>query len=1330
VHRQLEPASDASPQRGRPSLVKVVLATLVTVAITVLGLVVPTAATAEIIKSDAYSWEVNYGADYNGYPVVEPNVTYTATLGYNLQNVEPGSSVSVTIPEGVSIDTTVPEGNENVASVEQHGNQLVVTFVDKFTGNLQGFLDLKFQVGALESGSTITTIPWELEGQTTGGQLIIKDPEDQFRPPVGQHFAKSGGANFGDKVWYNPENGQVELADDITDVAISYSLTIQTTAAETVTLSDTISEYLSYDQDSFTAALVSWDENGLNRTESPLSIPEGQPTFDGQSFTIEGFELPANSQIAISYRAHVGDVDALRNALQEGIDSKTDTTKEQTFSLNASNTATLNGGESQRADMWIGLTRPAEPQPGPNGFFDKTSDFPSRFIANPNAEAEGELTGFPIEIPYTFTANISGFVDTENAWDAKWDLTQDVVLRDQLPEHMSWDVASLEANHALRALPEAPLDKAEFAAQTEEGDYYVDEASRTLLINLGQTLDWKISVAATIQTEDDLRAMTSNKPGSGEPQIDMRFPVNNTANFFYWDGRNGDHQESKSANKNIDLIQPEGSTIVDDSEFDKTIGNVPALESGKSALVPFTFSVAEGAAANLAESQIIDTVNHDVFNVTEANLNDIKATIAGTYAGTAITGADFDLTLVDGELVFQFLGGDRFGDAPYAGALTLTFQLPTHAIQGKQTIDLTNRARLVGATTHSYEWQNQTSGSATTYGDELEVQKYVYEGNGSWTQNLRVEIDPETGLPMQSEFIYRVQLIPHGSFANRSIFDIKDILPEGTSLLGFVADDQLDAAENANHVESTDIDGNLTVTADYDAGIVTITQKDGTKIGATQPRVNFKLRIDSFLDEDAFTRDIGITNRIGATQATVTGTDGYPLQILKTDALNPDRVITDENARFEIRGPEGDVITDEAFVSNGQVMVAGEDGQPTGIVIPENEDGSVPSGTYTITELVAPAGYKQPAEGVTYMARIGADGSSSAITIANDPKGYAIGDYTWIDANRNGIQDEGDDVLSGVGVALRDLEGNPVVHLDGSAVEDTTTVDGYYVFDNLPAGEYQVVFTLKDGLDELYRFTQPLRGDDDMVDSDAEVTDDAAVGTTGKIVLGDNNEHLTDKAGNGTVVAASEGIDPTWDAGVVKRSFAIGDYVWIDEDHDGRQDDGEQPLRGVTVNLLVDGEVVETVTTDENGRYLFDNLEEGDYQVEFVLNDEQQAKYIFTRSNVDSDDADSNADFTTGRTEVFHLGPNSVTKNYEDQEFKATEGIDPTWDAGVVAKSYAIGDYTWIDAACRATTSRFWRTSPSNCATLMATLSTSRSRRRPMKTGTTSSTRFPRVPTR
>ena len=44
-----------------------------------------------------------------------------------------------------------------------------------------------------------------------------------------------------------------------------------------------------------------------------------------------------------------------------------------------------------------------------------------------------------------------------------------------------------------------------------------------------------------------------------------------------------------------------------------------------------------------------------------------------------------------------------------------------------------------------------------------------------------------------------------------------------------------------------------------------------------------------------------------------------------------------------------------------------------------------------------------------------------------------------------------------------------------------------------------------------------------------------------------------------------EGIDPTWDAGVIKKSWAIGDYTWIDNNGDGIQDEGDDILPGVTV---------------------------------------------------------------------------------------------------------------------------------------------------------------------
>ena len=75
---------------------------------------------------------------------------------------------------------------------------------------------------------------------------------------------------------------------------------------------------------------------------------------------------------------------------------------------------------------------------------------------------------------------------------------------------------------------------------------------------------------------------------------------------------------------------------------------------------------------------------------------------------------------------------------------------------------------------------------------------------------------------------------------------------------------------------------------------------------------------------------------------------------------------------------------------------------------------------------------------------------------------------------------------------------------------------------------------------------------------------------------------------------------------------AIGDYVWYDIDGDGVQDEGELPLENVLVTLTgdfdADGDIDSlTVSTDENGYYLFDsnvitsNIAPGDYVVSVVL---------------------------------------------------------------------------------------------------------------------------------
>jgi hypothetical protein len=63
----------------------------------------------------------------------------------------------------------------------------------------------------------------------------------------------------------------------------------------------------------------------------------------------------------------------------------------------------------------------------------------------------------------------------------------------------------------------------------------------------------------------------------------------------------------------------------------------------------------------------------------------------------------------------------------------------------------------------------------------------------------------------------------------------------------------------------------------------------------------------------------------------------------------------------------------------------------------------------------------------------------------------------------------------------------------------------------------------------------------------------------------------------------------------------IGNWVWIDADHDGFQDLGEKGLPGVTVQLRdANNNLIATTVTDANGQYQFTNLCAGVYIVTIV----------------------------------------------------------------------------------------------------------------------------------
>jgi uncharacterized repeat protein (TIGR01451 family) len=282
-------------------------------------------------------------------------------------------------------------------------------------------------------------------------------------------------------------------------------------------------------------------------------------------------------------------------------------------------------------------------------------------------------------------------------------------------------------------------------------------------------------------------------------------------------------------------------------------------------------------------------------------------------------------------------------------------------------------------------------------------------------------------------------------------------------------------------------------------------------------------------------------------------------------------------------------------------------------------DNLIP-GTYSVTFQV-PSGYAVTLPNVgsdnTINSKADSLGRTPSVTLAPGERNLTVdmglqslsevaglGDFVWLDLNKNGLQDTGEPGVPGVTVTLRNQAGTII---------DTriTNASGYYSFTDLPPATYSVCFTAPQG----YTFTLPNVGSNDAIDSDAN----PATGCTPQVTL-----------------AAGE-FNPTLDAGLISPLARLGDFVWNDLNKNGIQDAGEPGVPGVTVTLR-DGSnnVISTTQTNGSGLYLFDNLQPGSYIVCFAL----PAGFVFSPPNQGSNDAiDSDADMVTGCASTVTLQP-------------------------------------------------------------------------------------------
>jgi len=185
----------------------------------------------------------------------------------------------------------------------------------------------------------------------------------------------------------------------------------------------------------------------------------------------------------------------------------------------------------------------------------------------------------------------------------------------------------------------------------------------------------------------------------------------------------------------------------------------------------------------------------------------------------------------------------------------------------------------------------------------------------------------------------------------------------------------------------------------------------------------------------------------------------------------------------------------------------------------------------------------------------------------------SIGDLIWLDQNLNRVQDLGEDGLGAVDVTVTWFGPDGVAGGgDDINYTATTDVDGAYLVENLPFGDYLVTV--------------------DTTDLPADY------------------DNVTDPDGGGDSTSLT-----SLDAGTPDRldqdfgyagAGSIGDTVYLDQDGDGTQDPAEPGIATVVVELVHwgpdgapgggDDSSFSTIT-DANGNYLFENLPGGEYVV-------------------------------------------------------------------------------------------------------------------------------------
>ena len=1090
-----------------------------------------------------------------------------------------GQTISFELGSNVG-NLGLPATNTAVANVASIPNGIAVTFADPWPEDTnQGFFDLDFELKQV-NGTGVQDIVWKIGGEESQVTIVVKNDGDAKENVVsGVDKARVSPGDLNSFVQRDTNGNFTGINPSIIGSPVTYKLTLNVPKGETLSdynIADQITNnYLSIVNGSFTSSVRTWDADGWNQTDTPLTATTTPVAFvptigaDGRSFA-GTVDLVGPAVYTVNYQATVAneaDRLALETALRAEFTKKNGAAGNYTVHLD--NTATFGPDTTRTDDARISITGNT---PGPcitgcggDKGFQKDADWGAPnydrefIVAEDGTILNAAGNPEPAKITYSFRANLGEF----DSRTPNYELNSNVVLVDALPAAASviWDTAQPAfIKVAEGTLPLASAGTCPAAGQTEfsntaAGSYCVSADNKTLMVNLGkdQATNVLIEAQASLSSVAGLA-----KEGTTPIKDATRYVLPNTAKFHI----NGNGYNVKRDVYPISLPSDRSNGLNDSTAFDKSAAkHTIVVQPGETATVPYSL-VVETKRAQIAvgDIRIVDQINRNTFDVAP-DLSNVN--MSAKYDGADVT-AHLQPTYdpATGELVVEFSDAGKVAVAalPADKKFELVLDLTTFPLTGKQSIDVKNSASLFGTGTEPIYWSDEES-EATSFGDEAEIRKRLYDRNSDeWARSVRAAADADGNLA-QPVFVYRIDFVGRGSFGSVAIQDVVDNLPASVNFLGFVAEADVATAANPDPSPVTLPHG---LKAEYaagganGAGSVTLSQASGTfpaggvatvyfaveVLDGTAPIVNsIQAGVDATIDPvgpasvdiEKWTVEDNATGPTYDADGKLNN-DGYPgdFDTAPGKAL-PSK--TDQEIHFTVSndGPDNLVdvrVSDRLDSGAGVIQNLTCDFLGDGTLLGTEWAGPMAPGTQF--QCVGTLPGLKAGETHANTARVDAVGEVTGIVVNDEDswngyaKSYAVGDYTWIDKNKDGKQDANEPVLPGVKVELLDENGNVVA---------TTKTDknGWYMFDNLDAGTYQVRFTLTPEQAKKYRFTAPNRGDA-ALDSDAHVGKDVRIGTSKPFVLDDTNTALTKTYDKD--FKATEGIDPTWDAGVIELDLS------------------------------------------------------------------------------------------------------------------------------------------------------------------------------------------------